>query len=136
MAQMFRPEGYSMISPYLIVDGADRTAAFLAEALGGKLLRRFEEAGRVRHAEVQIDDGVVMLADAATDWPPITAHVHVYVPDVDAAFKRAVLAGAVIVQQPAQQEDEDRRCGVRDAGGTTWWLATRVGLPADKVPGR
>jgi uncharacterized glyoxalase superfamily protein PhnB len=76
---------------------------------------------RVRHAEVRVGDGVVMLADAAPDWPAVPAHVHIYVPDVDAAYQRALAAGAVSVQEPAQQGDEDRRCGVRDAG-TTWWL--------------
>ena len=50
-----------------------------------------------------------------------------YVPDVDAAYQRALEAGATSVQEPVQREDEDKRGGVKDAAGTTWWLATRVG---------
>lgn len=46
---------------------------------------------------------------------------------VDATYRRALAAGATSVQEPAQQDDEDRRGGVKDAGGTTWWIATRVG---------
>ena len=73
------------------------------------------------------DDTVVMLADGNDRWPPVPAHVHVYVPDVDATYKRALAAGAASVQEPIKKEDEDKRGGVKDAGGTTWWIATRVG---------
>jgi uncharacterized glyoxalase superfamily protein PhnB len=52
--------------------------------------------------------------------------VHVYVSDVDAAYRRALAAGATSVQEPVKKEDEDKRGGVKDAGGTTWWIATRV----------
>jgi len=70
---------------------------------------------------------MVMLADGAQGWPPIPAHVHVYVPDVDATYQRALAAGADGVQEPVQKADEDKRGGVKDPGGTTWWIATRVG---------
>lgn len=97
-------------------------------ALEAVELRRFAgDDGRIFHAEVRIDDSVLMLSDGAEDWPPIATQVHVYVPDVDAAYKRALEAGATSVQEPVQREDEDKRGGVKDAGGTTWWLATNVG---------
>jgi PhnB protein len=51
----------------------------------------------------------------------------VYVPDMDATYRAALAAGAASVQEPAQRDDPDRRGGVRDPGGTTWWIATRVG---------
>ena len=79
------------------------------------------------HAEARIDDTVVMLADSAPNWPPVPSHVHVYVRDVDATYSRALAAGATSVQEPVQKKDEDKRGGVRDAGGTTWWIATRTG---------
>jgi PhnB protein len=62
----------------------------------------------------------------APGWPPIQAYVHIYVPDVDATYRRALDAGAVSVQEPVKKEDEDKRGGVKDAGGTTWWIATKV----------
>jgi uncharacterized glyoxalase superfamily protein PhnB len=52
--------------------------------------------------------------------------VHVYVPDVDETYRRATEAGAESVQEPVQQGDADRRGGIRDAGGTTWWIGTTV----------
>jgi uncharacterized glyoxalase superfamily protein PhnB len=50
----------------------------------------------------------------------------VYVEDVDATFRLALEAGATAVQEPTKKDDPDRRGGVKDAGGTTWWIATKV----------
>jgi PhnB protein len=124
----FKPAGYSTVSPYLIATDAAATIRFLERVLGGKLLRSFpDDRGRLMHAEVQIDDTVIMLADSAPEWPPIPAYAHVYVENVDMTYKRALAEGAVSVQVPEQKGDEDKRGGVKDAGGTTWWIATRVG---------
>ena len=54
------------------------------------------------------------------------SYVHVYVKDVDETYKRALEAGAVSVQAPVKKDDEDKRGGVKDAGGTMWWIATKV----------
>jgi uncharacterized glyoxalase superfamily protein PhnB len=122
---MTAPAGYSIVSPYLIVDGADRTIAFLASVLSAVEIRRFPHPdGRVAHAEVRIGDSVIMLADGTDRWPPVPAHVHIYVPDVDATYRRALDAGATSVQEPTRKDDPDRRAGVKDSGGTTWWIAT------------
>jgi uncharacterized glyoxalase superfamily protein PhnB len=127
MSPSYRPQGYTTVSPYLIVDGAGRTIDFLVRVFDAVELRRFPDAtGRLMHAEVRIDDTVVMLADGTEGWPPIPAYVHVYVPDVDATYRRALEAGAASIQAPAKKEDEDKRGGVKDPGGTTWWIATKV----------
>jgi uncharacterized glyoxalase superfamily protein PhnB len=123
-----KPEGYTTVSPYLIVDGASRTIDFLVRVFGAVEVRRFaDDAGGIVHAEVRIDDTVLMIADGGEGWPPVPSHVHVYVADVDATFRRALEAGATAVQEPVQKDDADRRGGVKDAGGTTWWIATMVG---------
>ncbi|HSC81683.1 MAG TPA: VOC family protein [Chitinolyticbacter sp.] len=124
----FKPEHYNSVSPYLIVANAAATIHFLQQAFDGVALRQYPgEAGRIMHAEVRLDDTVIMLADAHPDWPAVLAHVHIYVPDVDATYQRALAAGATSVQEPVQKADEDKRGGVKDAGGTTWWIATRIG---------
>lgn len=127
----FKPEGYSSISPYLVVSDATRTIHFLESVFDGVLKRSYPTPGgdRLLHAEVRVDDTVIMLADSNAEWPAVAGHVHVYVPDVDAAYARALDAGGTPVQEPEQKSDEDRRGGVRDPGGTTWWIATRVGPP-------
>lgn len=128
MEHTHKPAGYTAVAPYLIVDGAARTIDFLKQAFDAQELRRFpSDDGGVMHAEVRIDDTVVMLTDGAEGWPPVPSHVHVYVPDVDDIYRRALAAGAESVQEPVQKGDEDKRGGVKDPGGTTWWIATRMG---------
>jgi uncharacterized glyoxalase superfamily protein PhnB len=128
MAMSHKPAGYSTVSPYLIVEDASGTISFLQRVFGAVELRRFpDEHGKLVHSEVRIDDTVLMIADGAEGWPPLPAHVHIYVADVEATYRLALEAGATSVQEPVRKEDEDKRGGVKDAGGTTWWIATKVG---------
>lgn len=123
----FKPDNYNSVSPYLIVAGASRTIEFLTTVFDAVEIRRFADAdGKIMHAEVRIDDTVLMLADGAEGWPPIPSYVHIYVADVDATYQRALAAGATAVQAPMKKEDADKRGGIKDAGGTTWWIATKV----------
>ena len=127
MLHNYKPEGYNTVSPYLIVDGAERTIQFLEEAFDAVEIRRFPAPdGRIMHAEVRLDDTVLMLADGNENWLPPKAHVHVYVPDVDDTYARALAAGATSVQEPVKKQDDDKRGGVLDPGGTTWWISTKV----------
>jgi uncharacterized glyoxalase superfamily protein PhnB len=123
----YKPDNYNTVSPYLIVDDANQTIEFLKNVFGAVELRRFPDAaGKIMHAEVRIDDTVVMLADGAEGWPPIPSHVHIYVNDVDTIYNRALEVGAMSIQEPVRKDDEDKRGGVKDAGGTTWWIATKM----------
>lgn len=123
----YKPNNYSTVSPYLIVAGASDTIDFLKRVFDALELRRFlDDTGRIMHAEVRIEDTVVMIADSVENWPSMPSYVHIYVTDVDETYKRAIEAGAISVQEPVKKEDEDKRGGVRDAGGTTWWIATKV----------
>ncbi|MEM7796213.1 MAG: VOC family protein [Cyanobacteria bacterium P01_C01_bin.118] len=123
----YKPTGYSTVSPYLIVEGAAATIEFLVQVFGAVELRRIpDDMGKLKHSEVRLDDTVLMIADKGEGWPAMLSHVHIYVEDVDIIYGRALDAGATSVQAPVQKEDEDKRGGVKDAGGTTWWIATRV----------
>ena len=126
MNQSYKPDGYTSVSPYLLVSDAKQTIAFLVEVFGATPLRSFADpSGRLMHAEVRLDDTVLMLADATPEWPPIPCYVHVYVSDVDATYQKALAAGATSAQEPMQKGDGDKRGGVQDPYGTTWWIATR-----------
>jgi PhnB protein len=128
MNASYKPTGYTSVAPYLIVSNAGDTIKFLAAVFGAKELRKFTDpAGRVVHAEVRLDDTVVMLAEGGGSFPAVPAHVHVYVSDVGAVYARAMAQGAISIQEPVKKDDEDKRGGIQDAGGTTWWLATKVG---------
>jgi uncharacterized glyoxalase superfamily protein PhnB len=123
-----KPAGYSSVSPYLMVNGAERVISFLERAFGATRLRRYERPdGSIMHAEVRIDDTVVMIADASANYPSYSAAVHVYVPDVDATYRRALEAGGTSIQEPTQMSgDPDRRGGVKDPSGNAWWIGTQV----------
>lgn len=121
---MFKPEGHSSVSPYLIVTDARATLDFAAKVFDAPTIFTHEgEDGAIVHAELRIDDSVVMVGQAPEARP---AHVHVYLADPDAAFGRATVAGGKEVQPMKDQPDGDRRGGVTDPSGTTWWLSRMV----------
>lgn len=128
MSNEWKPEGYSTVSPYLISSGAQSVIDFAEAAFGASALRRYEKPdGSVAHAEMRIGDTVVMIGDAGPEWPAMPAHLHMYVEDVDAVFARAVEAGGEVVSEPTAREgDPDRRGGVKDPAGNTWWLSTQI----------
>jgi PhnB protein len=122
-----KPADYSTVSPYLIVDGAARTIEFLTAVFDAVTVRKIPTPdGKIMHAELRIDDTIVMVTDGMQGWPAVPSHVHVYVADVDETYKRALNAGATSVQEPTKRGDENKRGAVKDAGGTTWWIATKV----------
>jgi PhnB protein len=123
-----KPDGYSTVSPYLVVSGAQRVIDFLKETFDATPLRRYDMPdGSILHAEMRIGNTVVMLGDAGGEWRPVPAFLHVYVDDVDATYQRALAAGGLSVQEPQRKgDDPDRRGGVKDPGGNTWWIATPV----------
>jgi len=122
----YKPDGYNDVSVYLILSDAAATLDFMKEALGASELRVIRGADdAIVHAEAKVGDTVVMMGEAEGGAP---VNVHVYVPDVDAAMERALLAGAGLVQAAMEKGDGDRRGGVKAPDGTTWWLSTQ--LPA------
>ena len=124
----YKPQGYASVSVYIMADGAQRLIDFLKQAFDARQTRRTDlPDGSIMHAEVQIDDTIVMITDGADDNPAFPIWLHVYVPDVDASYRRALEAGGLSVDEPKQREgDPDRRGGVKDPAGNTWWIATQV----------
>lgn len=127
MSDSYKPAGHTSVAPYLLVKSAAATIDFLVRAFDAiELMRMAAPDGRVMHAEVRIDDTVVMMGEASEGWPPAPAMVHVYVRDADETYRRALAAGATSVQEPTQKGDEDKRGGVKDSDGISWWMATRM----------
>src|SRR5918996_2056051 len=119
MDRTYKPHGYSSVSPYVVADGAQDVIDFLIKSFDARQTRRYDMPdGSIMHAEVLIDDTVVMIADGADDNPPFPIWLHVYVPDVDTSYRRALEAGGLSVDAPKQREgDPDRRGGVKDPAG-------------------
>jgi PhnB protein len=129
------PDGYHTLTPYLIVKGAAAALEFYAKALGAQeLVRMADPSGRVGHAEMKIGDSPFMLADEFPEMgavaPPAggghSVSFLVYVPDVDAAFARALAAGAKAVRPVQDQFYGDRSGTLEDPFGHQWTLATHV----------
>lgn len=123
----WKPTSYPSISPYLISQDAEELILFLDAAFAGVVQRRFDHPdGSLMHAEVKIDDSIVMIGGGATDTASAPAHIHLYVEDAVATFTRAVEAGASVIQEPTRKsEDDDLRGGVQDLWGNIWWIATQ-----------
>lgn len=130
----YKPAGYSTVSPYLIVKDAQRVVDFLQSVFDATEMRRFERPdGSIKHLEVKIEDSIIMIGEAMAHWPANTMHLHIYVQDVDATYRRALQAGGTSLQEPSQQDDPDRRAGVSGPGGNSWWFATQMN---ESTPGQ
>jgi uncharacterized glyoxalase superfamily protein PhnB len=78
------------------------------------------------HAEVRMGDSAIEMGDAGGTWEPIAAPVHIYVDDVDEAYRRALAAGATSLYAPTDQPYGDREAGLVDPRGVEWFLAKRL----------
>ena len=129
------PEGYRSVTPYLIVKGAAKAIEFYKQAFGAtERARMAQPDGRIGHAEIQIGDSTVMLADefpernirgpeSLGDTPVM---LHLYIDDVDAVAKRAVAAGAKEIRPVQNQFYGDRSGMFADPFGHQWNISTHV----------
>jgi PhnB protein len=127
------PEGYHTVTPYLIVRGAARALEFYKRALGALELFRFPMPdGKLGHAEMQIGDSRIMLADEHPEmgykspqaYGGSSVSIVLYVEDVDARFAAAVEAGAKSIRAVADQFYGDRSGTLVDPFGHVWTLST------------
>ena len=129
------PDGYPRVTPYLHVDGASAAIEFYSRGFGAtERMRMPARGGKVGHAELQIGDSLIMLADEFPDMgvrgpraiggTPVT--VMVYVEDVDQTFDRAVKAGAKTLRAVQNQFYGDRSGEFEDPFGHRWNVATHV----------
>jgi len=120
------PQGYTTVTPYLCVADAAKLIEFLKQAFGAQLIFKMDgPGGRIMHAEMTIGDSRIMLGQPAPGQET-HAMIHLYLPDADAVYARALAAGATSVREPADQFYGDRSAGVRDQFGNQWYIATHV----------
>ena len=128
MTSAFKPDGHNAVSPFLLVADVPGMLDFLAAAFGAiELFRIKAPDGSIKHAEARIDDSVIMMGERATG---AACSTHVYVPDVDDTYRRALDAGAAGVAEPRDLPYGDRSAGFRDPQGNLWWVGTHLGKPA------
>jgi PhnB protein len=129
------PEDRNRVSPYLIVNGAERALEFYKRAFGAvELFRHKAPGGKIGHAEVRIGDTVIMLAD---EFPDHNAHapkkyggspvsLHMYCEDVDAVAQNAIAAGAKVKRPVEDQFYGDRLGTLEDPFGHIWHVSTHI----------
>ena len=135
MSSFTPPHGYHSVTPSLIVRDADAAIRFYARAFGAEeLARMLGPDGSIMHAEIRIGDSIIMLGEENESWgtrsPLLTngnpGSLHLYVADADAAFARAVDAGASVRYPLEDAFWGDRYGKVADPFGHEWGIATRV----------
>ena len=118
-------EGFHAITVSLSVSDAEGLLSFLQQVFGAEVASRSERPdGTLGNAEVRIDDSVLELSEAREPFGTMTAALHIYVPDTDATYDKAIAAGAQSVFAPADMPYGERSAGVQDRWGNRWWLAT------------
>jgi PhnB protein len=125
------PEGYRTLATYLVARDADGLIDFVTKTFGAE--EKFRSVGSAggRHAELRIGDSMLMIGGGIPggSWKgePLPSAFHVYVPDCDAVYRRALAAGATSITQPRDQEYGERSGSVKDPAGNFWYIATYKG---------
>lgn len=127
MAPTFKPENYNSLSPYIISSDASKLADILAIVFDAAITRRFDlPDGKIMHAEIKIDDSILMIADSNEKYPPNQSILHVYVADSDAVFAKALAAGCKELEPVTQKDgDPDKRGTFTDFDGNMWSVSTQ-----------
>jgi PhnB protein len=119
-------EGFHTVTPYLTVERAPELLEFVKQAFGAtEIFRTIGSAGGM-HAEAKIGDSMVMIGGGSGFHENPTA-IHLYIPDVDAAYQRALDAGGTSLFEPADMPYGERAGAVEDPFGNRWYIATTFG---------
>ena len=150
MAQNVRPipEGQHTVTPGLVHREAKKAIEFYKKAFGAEVKSNMTMPdGRVMHAEIRIGDSTIFLSDEFPEMAPdhkspqtagcVTGTTFLYVPDVDAVFKKAVEAGAKAIMPPSDMFWGDRFGKIADPFGHHWGIATHTeDVPPEEIPAR
>ncbi len=121
------PDGFHTITPYLVVANAQELIDFAQQAFAAKevFCMRMPN-GIIMHAQIQIGNSMLMLADLREGLQPKTGSFYLYVEDTDKLYQSALKAGATSIMEPSNQFYGDRNAAVKDKFGNEWWIATHI----------
>ena len=121
------PQGMRSITPYLHPRGAAQLLDFLKTAFDAEELgRHASPEGIIMHASIRIGDSVIEMGEAHGEFQPMPAAIHLYVPDADAFYSKAIDAGATSLRKPENMIYGDREASVKDPFGNHWYIATHI----------
>jgi PhnB protein len=131
----WQQEGYRTVTPYLAIDGAAAAIDFYSKVFGAReRMRMPAPGGRIGHAELEIGDAVIMLADNHPELDFLdprrrggtSVTLHIYVADCDAVVAASVKAGARVTRPPKDEFYGDRNATIEDPFGHVWHVSTHV----------
>lgn len=141
MAVNWLREGFTTITPCLVVDGGEKAIEFYQKAFGAEVVDKSPgEDGKIMNAQLKIGNAMIMLNDEFPDWGQVGPNkmggspvsMHLYFPDANAAWDRAVKAGAEVTMELADQFWGDRYGTVKDPFGHKWAIAQRIAEPTQE----
>ena len=118
------PDGYRAVTPYLLVEDVKALIDYLEKAFGACVIEKLESPMGIMHAEVRINDSVIMMGQAGGDRKPMPAMLYLYVEDIDSVYNQALKSGGVSIQEPQDQFYGDRVGAIKDSQNNQWWIAT------------
>lgn len=120
-------DGFRTVTPYLLVERADRLIKFLCDAFAASVLcREVRPDGSIMHSELRVGDSMLMLGEANDEFGPMPTSIYLYVPDCDAIYQQALKAGGESVFEVMGMPSGERYGGVKDPTGNIWWVATHI----------
>lgn len=118
------PVNYHTVMPYLIVQNAAKFLSFAEKVFDAKeTYKAMRDSDIIMHAEILIGDSTIMFADATEKYKPQPAGLFIYVDNADERFRKAVEAGAKVINEVADQT-YGRSGGVTDPFGNSWWVTS------------
>jgi uncharacterized glyoxalase superfamily protein PhnB len=123
------PPGFTAVTPFLTVNDPDAMLAFAKAAFGAEELKdqRGTHDGKTQHLAFRVEGCIVEIGIAHGQWKGLTSAIHLYVPDVEAAYERAVNAGSVSLHEVQGMDYGERAAAVQDPFGNQWYIATYTG---------
>ena len=118
------PEGFTAVTPYLLIERPDDFIAFAERALGAtKRSVQHDDEGRMTHGEISVEGCVIEMGEPRGDFEPTRMAFHVFVPDPDASYQRALDGGCESTYPVTDHDYGERSGGVRDPWGNAWFFA-------------
>ena len=124
---MIVPDGFSVVTPYVFVVGAESYCDFLARAFDAiEVGRSVAPDGRIANCQMRFDTATIMISEAMEGFSPSVAAFYLYVADADASMAKAIAAGGQSIMAVGDMPYGDRQGGVRDPAGNIWWISQRL----------
>ncbi|MCB1023555.1 MAG: VOC family protein [Acidobacteria bacterium] len=120
------PNGFTSITPYFIVENAERFISFIKEAFDAEQFEMHVEDGVIRHFGFRMFGSVIEGSQSNDRYKKTKFSIHLYVEDCEAVYKKALAAGGISLLEVADMPYGERSGGIEDPCGNSWWIATQT----------